>query len=374
MNYLKIGAMLRGCGFLVEPPKCKEMEGARGGIIIDYFHSAEFDIFDAIMHSMGLRDNLEKQILNMIVAYNFALIIVAGLKDKQYQDLPVGKIIALGDIRDRNGNLLELKLLKSQNMLGGMFLTPKESSDKIWLIKSMSELQYSNLMRKVIVIVENGIDLSHRDLSGLNLEGFNLSKANMTGCCLYKTYLTNTILYEACLKEAICYYTDFVGARITNVDMSDIKIINSDLTDAVFNNGNMHNARIEGSTIERTSFINTNLKAVLPELSNYKVSRSIITQLKQLLPENTIDQISKMNIEITEGVKLIFEIGEMNNWYCYYYKSIKRLVEENGNMITHTLSPITRLPIFTINNSADPVFEAGALLSPELFLKWQLNV
>jgi uncharacterized protein YjbI with pentapeptide repeats len=136
-------------------------------------------------------------------------------------------------------------------------------------------------------IVFEGIDLSNKDLNGVNLQSLIILHSNLTNTNLENSILDdvqisgdlsdinlrNTSLFNADLTDADLSNADLIYADVSNADLTNTDLRSSNLTNANLNLANLRDSLFDCNSLNTTSFtINANqvhiVDSNLKEVSN----------------------------------------------------------------------------------------------------------
>lgn len=116
-------------------------------------------------------------------------------------------------------------------------------------------------------------NLQSADLQGCNLIGAHLDGVNLNGAILNNAILNNAHLEGAHLVGASLYNVTMVEARAAGVNLSggvDLRL--SDLRKAIFTDGSLNHADLEGAEMVGAVFQNTDLRDILWASKGYSAT------------------------------------------------------------------------------------------------------
>ncbi|MBE9221153.1 pentapeptide repeat-containing protein [Cyanobacterium stanieri LEGE 03274] len=170
-------------------------------------------------------------------------------------------------------------------------------------LKMLTSVQKWNLWRKAnpnLLPELRGVDLSYRNLDGINFKGVNLREANLRGASLNnancaganfhradltKVTMKDAELHKASLSDANLYQAVFNGSdlsqaticnsNLTEAQMSGCYFIKTDLTDSKLNQADLRQSYFTEAVLVGTKFIEANLTQV--DLSNVNAKSAQFT-------------------------------------------------------------------------------------------------
>jgi len=198
------------------------------------------------------------------------------------------------------GAILQHASLESVNMKNADFTSADLTSAKFKGTDiSMGYLSTMNLRGADLsgAILTN-VDLSNKDLTNANLSGQDLSGYDMTNTILTGADLTHAILPNGALSEK-----DFVKTIFDGVDLSGKEMLDSNFHYASFNNANMENVNLTGSTliqVDLTNIKNKSLAGAILFATGFAYANLVGVDLSSaILGHNNANNVNLSGVDFT---------------------------------------------------------------------------
>ncbi|WP_069790486.1 pentapeptide repeat-containing protein [Cyanobacterium sp. IPPAS B-1200] len=223
-------------------------------------------------------------------------------------------------------------------------------------LKMLTSVHEWNFWRKAnpdIIPELRAVDLSHRNLDGINLKGVNLREANLTGASLNNANCTGANFHRANLSKLTMKDAEAHKASFNDTNLYQAVLNGSDLSQATIRNSNLVEAKMVGCYFIKTNFTDSKLNEA--DLSNSYLTEAILIGTKFIDANLTQVDLSSVNATSAQftGANLtganiedwiIDETTHIDRVFCdYFYAKVHEKVDLS-DCNSYTLNDVVSSP------------------------------